>query len=612
MSKEKISEIQELNSDASQGDNKVHVLKTLKVHLHGCKRPIFFTWLLVALEVVCEILIPYLFQWLTDSFDVPNGMPINMDRIWMFGGIMISLAVVSCTCGIVAGFFSSIASSRFGRNVRKALYYKVQEFSFANIDKFSTGSLITRMTTDVSNLQGSLQMVLRTVVRAPLMMIFALIMSAIASWQLSMVFIPVLIFLIIILFGVALIVHPTFVKVFKAYDDLNSSVQENLKGIRVVKSYTREDFETEKFGKVSYFIYRTFLRAERILALNSPAMQLSSYTCLLVFAYFGSKLVIASGNSLVNGFSTGELASMFAYVSQILISLMMISMVFVMIIISRNSAERISEVFIEVPTIVSKENAIKEIKNGDIDFEDVSFKYSEQASKDVLSRVSVHIPTGSTVGIIGATGSSKSSFINLIARLYDANSGSVKVAGVDVRDYDLVALRDAVSVVLQKNVLFTGTIRSNLLWGNENATEEEIKKAAKLACADEFIEKFPLKYDHPIEEGGSNVSGGQKQRLCIARALLKNPKILILDDSTSAVDTHTDSIIRHSFKYEIPNVTKLIVSQRILSIKDSDIIIVLEDGKVTAQGNHEELLKSSAFYKELYETQLGGGDFDAA
>ena len=606
----KLVEVEKRNQETIESLKKIHPIRILKTYMSGFWYAVAITWAFVLIEVVCEILIPYISQWLMDSLS--NYGEIDLGRVWMFGSIMISLAVVSTTFGILAGYFASIASSGFGKNVRKAMYYKVQDFSFANIDKFSTASLVTRMTTDVTNLQNSIQMIIRTVIRAPFMMIFALIMSAVASWQLSLIFIPVLIFLTIVLFGVALIVHPTFVRVFNAYDDLNASVQENLKGIRVVKSFTREDFEKEKFGKISYFIYRTFLRAERILAFNNPAMQISSYVCLLVIAFFGAQAIIESNGARNGGLSTGELASMFMYVILILNSLMMISLAFVMIIISRNSAERISQVLIEVPSISNKENPVMKVNDGTIDFANVKFKYFEDANKYVLNDINIHIPSGSTVGIIGATGSSKSSLVSLIARLYDVSEGEVKVAGVNVKDYDLVTLRDAVSVVLQKNVLFSGTIKSNLLWGNENATEEEMKKAAKLACADEFIEKLPLKYDSPIEEGGTNVSGGQRQRLCIARALLKSPKILILDDSTSAVDTHTDALIRHSFQKEIPDVTKLIVAQRILSIKDCDLILVMDDGKIIAQGNHDSLLESSPVYKELYETQLGGGDFDAA
>ena len=411
------------------------------------------------------------------------------------------------------------------------------------------------------------------------------------------------------MFFVSIKVHPTFVKVFNAYDDLNASVQENLTGIRVVKSFGREQFENEKFGRVSYFIYKTFLHAERILAVNSPFMQLSVYACMLIISYFGASLIVASGNA-PTGFNTGSLTSLISYVMQILMALNFVSMVFVMVIIARNSAERITEVINEKPDLASKENALTEVKDGSVDFDHVHFRYSDKASKDVLNDINLHIPSGATVGIIGATGSSKSTLVSLIARLYDASSGTVKVGGVDVKDYDLPTLRDAVAVVLQKNVLFTGTIRSNLLWGKEDATDEEIKHACHLACADEFIEKFPQKYDSPIVEGGTNVSGGQKQRLCIARALLKSPKILILDDSTSAVDTKTDSMIRESFKNEIPDVTKFIIAQRVLSIKDCDIILLLDDGKIIAQGTNDELMESSPVYREIYETQLGGGDFD--
>ena len=585
---------------------KRHILKTLSLYMKGGWAQVYAAWAFVFLEVICEVLIPFLSQFLVDSLHGGQDSAL----VWGYAIGMVALALVSCTCGIVAGLFAATAAARFGRNVRKGMYYKIQEFSFKNIDKFSTPSLVTRLTTDVTNVQNSWQAILRIMVRAPFMLILALILAAIKSWQLSLVFLAVVPFLAFVLFGVALKVHPTFVKVFNAYDDLNASVQENLQGIRVVKSFAREDFEKEKFGKVSYFIYKTFVFGERMIALNGPAMQLSVYACILVVSYFGARMIISTNDT--GYFTTGSLASLFAYIMQILGSLMMVSMAFVMVIIARNSAERIVDVLQEVPDLASPENPIMEIENGAVDFEHVNFRYNESSERLVLADVDVHIPSGATVGVIGATGSSKSSFVSLIARLYDASSGEVKVGGHNVKEFDLAALRDAVAVVLQKNVLFTGTIRSNLLWGNPNATEEDIKKAAKLACADEFIENFPQKYDSPIDQGGTNVSGGQRQRLCIARALLKNPKILILDDSTSAVDTATDAKIRAAFKNEIPNVTKFIVAQRILSIRDCDTILVLDGGKIVAQGNNDELMKTSEVYREIYETQVGGGDFDAA
>ena len=454
-----------------------------------------------------------------------------------------------------------------------------------------------------------MQAILRTVVRAPMMLIFAFTMAMIKEWRLGLIFLALVPFLGTILLSITKAVHPTFVRVFEDYDKLNASVQENLNGIRVVKSFGREDFENEKFGKVSNLIYRGFLHAERILAFNSPALQFSVYAAMLLISWLGARLIVESGN-VDPGFTTGKLTSMFAYVMQILNSLNMVSMAFVMITISRNSAERIEEVLTEVPTIQEPANPIMEVPNGQIDFNHVSFRYHESATKDVLHDIDLHFPSGSTIGIMGATGSSKSTLVSLLARLYDVSGGSVCVGGHDVREYNIKVLRDSVSYALQKNVLFNGTIRSNLLWGNENASEEELINATRLACADEFISKMPKGLDSPIEEGGTNVSGGQRQRLCIARALLKNPRVLVLDDSTSAVDTHTDSLIRERLKTLLPDVTKVIVSQRVLSIKDCDYILLLDDGKVLALGSHEQLMKSSEAYQELVETQLGGGDFD--
>lgn len=590
----------------------MHIFKTLLTYMKGYWKYVFLAWVCVAIEVVCEVLIPFVSQYVINIIqpEPPAVMTVNdVPGLLMYCGIMVAMAIVSCLGGILAGYFAAIASSNFGRKLRQAMYYNIQNFSFSNIDKFSTASLITRLTTDCTNVTFSVQAIVRMVVRAPFMMVFAVIMAAVTSWQLSLVFLGAIPVLGFVLFFISIKVHPTFVKVFNAYDDLNASVQENLTGIRVVKSFGREQFENEKFGRISYFIYKTFLHAERILAVNSPFMQLSVYTCMLIISYFGATMIVATGNA-PTGFNTGSLTSLISYVMQILMALSFVSMVFVMVTIARNSAERITEVIMEKPDLTSKENALTEVKDGSVDFDHVHFRYSSKASKDVLNDINLHIPSGATVGIIGATGSSKSTLVSLIARLYDATSGTVKVGGVDVRDYDLPTLRNAVAVVLQKNVLFTGTIRSNLLWGKEDATDEEIKHACHLACADEFIEKFPQKYDSPIVEGGTNVSGGQKQRLCIARALLKSPKILILDDSTSAVDTKTDSMIRESFKNEIPDVTKFIIAQRVLSIKDCDIILLLDDGKIIAQGTNDELMENSPVYREIYETQLGGGDFD--
>ncbi len=620
-----IEAIEERDEEEIQRLRKIGVFKTMKQYMKGYWSGAILAWLFVAVEVVCEILIP----WIAGQYLIPLVNPsaeviinegfsnagqyvsAHLPQLFLYVGLMAGLAVVSCTGGIVAGFFAAKAAAGFGKNLRQAMYYRVQEFSFANIDRFSTASLVTRMTTDVTNVQNCVQTILRMVIRAPMMLVFALVMASLVSWQIALVYLAILPFLSLILFGIVIKVHPVFVRVFNAYDDLNSSVQENLQGIRVVKSYTRENFEKEKFGRVSYFIYRTFVRAERLIALNSPAMQLSIYTCMIVISYFGARMVVASGNA-PDGFNTGSLTSLFSYTMRILVSLQFLSMGFVMITIARNSAERITEVLREEPDLTNPENPVFEVKDGAVDFENVCFRYYKNASKDVLHDINVHVPSGATVGILGVTGSSKSSFVSMIARLYDVDSGSVKVGGVDVRNYDIASLREKVAVVLQKNVLFSGTIRSNLLWGNPDATQEDLERAARSACADEFISKMALGYDSPVEQGGTNFSGGQRQRLCIARALLKNPKILILDDSTSAVDTHTDSLIRKAFATEIPDVTKFIVAQRILSIKDCDLILLLDDGKILAKGTNDELMASSPVYREIYETQMGGGDFDAA
>ena len=598
------------NEESIKRSKTLHIYRSLAKYLNGYWLDVILAWVFVACEVVCEVLVPFFSQNLVDALSVGSSNDIEMSTIWTYALIMMGMAVASCLFGILAGWVAARAAAGFGKNLRKAMYYHIQDYSFSNIDKFSTASLVTRLTTDVTNIQFSVQMILRMVVRAPMMMVVAFAMACVKSWQLSMIILAILPFLGAVLFSISRVVHPVFVRVFNAYDDLNAEVQENLNGIRVVKSFGREAFEGEKFGSISYFIYRNFIRAEKVLAFNNPAMQIAIYGAMLLVSYFGAMFIKESANDPSLGFTTGALTSLLSYIMMILNGLMMVSMAFVMVTISKNSAERVTEVIVEQPDIASKENAIKEVKDGSVDFCHVSFRYSASAEKDTLHDIDLHIPSGSTVGVIGVTGSAKSTLISLIARLYDASEGEVKVGGVNVKDYDLVSLRDAVSVVLQKNVLFSGTIKSNLLWGNENATDEQIQKAAHLACADEFINTFPLGYDSPIDEGGTNVSGGQKQRLCIARALLKNPKILILDDSTSAVDTHTDSVIRQSFKKEIPEVTKFIIAQRILSIKDCDIILLMDDGKILAKGTNDELMKNSPVYREIYETQMGGGDFD--
>lgn len=608
----RLEEVNRRNQEEIERLKQVHIVRSLSRYVKGYWGHVILTWALCAIEVVCEILIPFLSQYLINYL---NGTHNNVwdSNIALTGGVMVGLAAISCTAGIIAGFATSKAAAGFGKNLRQAMYYHIQDFSFSNIDKFSTASLVTRLTTDVSNVQYAVWMILRLVVRAPMMLLFAFVLAAITNWQLSMVFVAIVPLLSLVLFIISTITHPTFVKVFNAYDDLNASVEENLNGIRVVKSFGREDFEKEKFGHVSYFIYKNFVKAEKNLAFNDPAMQFAIYTCMLVLSFFGARLIVESGNGVLNpfGFSLGKLTSFLTYIMQILNALMMASMAFVMVVISRNAAERIAEVIIEQPNLVSKPDAIATVPNGEVIFDNVSFKYDKEGSKNVLDHLSFSIPSGSVVGIIGATGSSKTSLVNLIARLYDVSEGSVRVGGHDVRDYDLQSLRDSVAVVLQKNVLFTGTIRSNLLWGKPDASQAELEHAAHIACADEFIARLPGQYDAKIDQGGTNVSGGQRQRLCIARALLKTPKILILDDSTSAVDTHTDTLIRSAFRTEIPDVTKIIVAQRILSIKGADIILVLDEGKIIARGTNDELMRDSPVYRELYETQLGGGDFDA-
>ena len=557
--------------------------------------PIFVTC-----EVIMEVIIPWLMAYIIDE----GINKSDMNAVLKYGIILVVLTLVSLLFGALSGSFAASASAGFAKNVRRKMYYKVQDYSFANIDKFSSASLVTRMTTDVTNVQNAYQMIVRIAVRAPVMLIFALFMSISINARLSLIFLLTLPILGVGLFYIASRAHPIFEFVFKTYDKLNNVVQENLRGIRVVKSFVREEYEDAKFKSVSQVIYEKFTKAEKLLAFNAPLMQFCAYMSMLLISWFGAQLIVTTHETSM---TTGQLTSLFTYTMQTLMSLMMLSMVFVMIIISRASAERINEVLIEEPTIKNKENAVTKIKDGSIEFTNVNFAYK---SKNVLKNINLKIESGETVGIIGGTGSSKTSLVQLIPRLYDISSGSLKVGGIEVSDYDIESLRNEVAMVLQKNVLFSGTIKENLRWGNLNATDEDIVRVCKLAQADGFIESFPDKYDTYIEQDGTNVSGGQKQRLCIARALLKNPKILILDDSTSAVDTKTDALIRRAFKNEIPNTTKIIIAQRISSVQDADKIIVMNNGYIDAIGTHEELLKNNDIYKEVYNSQVKGGAED--
>lgn len=557
-------------------------------------------------EVVMEVLIPFLMSRLID-----NGIDAgNISYVIKIGMILLGCAIVSMIFGGLAGKFAAEASAGFTANLRQDMYYRVQGFSFQNIDKFSTASLVTRMTTDVTNVQMAYQMIIRTAVRSPLMLTFALIAAFRIDSRLAFIFVAVLPFLAVGLYMIIVHVHPIFEKVFRTYDKLNLVVEENLRGIRVVKSFTREDYEVDKFNGISENIYRYFVRAEQLIAFNMPLMQGAIYTSMLLLCWLGARAIVACGGDAATGLSTGEFMSLFSYTMQILMSLMMLSIVFVMIIISRASAERICEVLTEESTMQNPEDPVREVRDGSIEFDDVVFSYREEASRPVLDHVSISIESGQTIGILGGTGSSKSSLVQLIPRLYDVTRGSVRVGGVDVRQYDIQSLRDAVSMVLQKNVLFSGTIRDNLRWGDPDATDEEMKRACALAHADEFIEAFPDGYDTWIEQGGSNVSGGQKQRLCIARALLKKPRILILDDSTSAVDMKTDASIREAFAQEIPDTTKIIIAQRVASVQDADRIIVMDGGRIAQLGTHEELLAQEGIYKEVYESQISEKEED--
>ena len=579
------------------------MIKKLASQIKEYKKTAAVTPVLVLLEVVMEILIPLIMAELIDN-GIDGG---SMPQIIKYGIMLIVEAVLALIFGIAAGRTAAVASAGFAKNLRGAMYDHVQEFSFANIDKFSTASIVTRLTTDVTNVQMAFQMCIRIAARAPGMLIFALIASFGIDAQLSLVFLGVLPILGIGLYILIRAVYPIFNRVFKTYDKLNNVVQENLYGIRVVKSYNRQDHEVEKFKKTSGKIYQDFSKAEKIMAFNMPLMQFCMYLSMILISWFGARAIVASGNDAAIGLSTGELISLITYIIQILMSLLMISMIFVMLTMARASGDRIAELLDEESNLHDPENPVYDVKDGSIDFDNVHFSYGKSKNKEVLNDINLHIKSGQTVGIIGATGSAKSSLVQLIPRLYDVTSGSLKVGGTDVKDYHIESLRNQVSMVLQKNTLFSGTIAENLRWGNENATDEELRHACKLACADEFIDKFEDGYETYIEQGGSNVSGGQKQRLCIARALLKKPKILILDDSTSAVDMKTDAMIRQAFSTEIPDTTKIIIAQRIASVQDADQIVVLDDGKIADVGNHQQLMKNSEIYREVYESQNKGG-----
>ena len=557
-------------------------------------------------EVAMEVTIPLVMADLYD-YGIAVG---NMTVVWQKALQLLICAIVSLMFGVMSANYASKAATGFARNLRHDMYYRVQDFSFSNIDKFSSASIVTRLTSDVANIQMAFQMMIRMAIRCPMMLILAMVSSIRISPKLSTVYFIAIPILAAVLLGIVPLVFKIFDRVFKTYDRLNTVVQENVHGIRVVKSFVREDKEVSKFKTISGSIYDDFCKAEHILALNAPVMQICVYACILTISWVGAKMVVASGNNAALGLTTGELSSMFTYTTQILSSLMMLSMVFVMVIMSQAPLRRCYEILQEEPNLTSPENAVEEVPDGSIDFENVSFRYSQKAKRPALQDVNLHIPSGATVGILGSTGSSKSTLVQLIPRLYDVTEGSVKVGGIDVKDYDLEVLRDNVAMVLQKNTLFSGSIKENLRWGNANATDEELVHACKLACADEFITGFPKGYDTHIEQGGSNVSGGQKQRLCIARAILRRPKVLILDDSTSAVDTATDAKIRGALKTALPGATKLIIAQRITSVMDADMILVLDDGRVVGQGTHAQLMESCEIYREVYESQQEGVSID--
>lgn len=569
------------------------MIKRLLKSVREFKKDALLTPFFVVLEVVMEVIIPLVMALLIDKGI--DGQ--DMAAIWKYGIILVLCAMLALVFGAAAGTFAARASTGFARNLRHDMYYNVQNFSFSNIDKFSTGSIVTRLTTDVTNVQNAFQMCTRIAVRCPVMLVFALFMAMRINSRMALVFLAVLPILAIGMGILMKVVDPVFERAFKIYDRMNTVVQENVRGIRVVKTYVREDHETEKFEGVSGMLYRTFSKAQKTMAGVMPLMQFCMYACMLLISWFGARLIV------VGSMTTGELTSMFSYAMQILMSLMMVAMVFVMITMAKASAERVAEILDEQPDLHNPANPIHEVKDGAIEFDDVSFSYKGDERKLALKNVNLHIKAGQTVGILGGTGSAKSTLVQLIPRLYDTTHGTVKVGGVDVRDYDIEALRDQVAMVLQKNVLFSGTIKENLRWGDENASDEELERVCRLAQADEFIQQMPDKYDTHIEQGGSNVSGGQKQRLCIARALLKKPKILILDDSTSAVDTKTDALIRKAFAEEIPDTTKIIIAQRVSSVQDADQIVILDGGTVQAVGTHDELLAANTIYQEIYNQQ---------
>lgn len=582
------------------------IKKLLKV-VREYKKEALLTPFFVMLEVVMEVCIPLVMGMLID-YGFPEGQNIvNVNAIYKYGGILIACAILALIFGILSGKFAAKAGAGFGKNLRHDLYYKVQEFSFKNVDKFSSASLVTRLTTDVTNVQQIFQAVIRVAIRTPLMFIFSFVMGFRISSRLSIIFLVLIPVIAIALYFLMNKIHPIMTSVFNRYDDLNNVVEENVRGIRVVKSFANEEYEKKKFETVSNDIYEKFSKAERYMALNMPVMQIGIYSCILLVSWFGAKVIVSSGATEL---TTGGLQSLITYGIQLLSSLMMLSFMFVMAVVSKTSVERVIEVLDEEPDLKNPKKPIFKVKDGSVEFKNVGFSYVNDENKECLKNINLRIKSGETIGIIGGTGTGKSSLVNLIPRLYDATSGEVKVGGVNVKDYDIETLRNAVAVVLQKNVLFSGTIAENIRWGNKDASDEEVERVCKLAQADEFVKSFPEKYNTYIEQGGTNVSGGQKQRLCIARALLKKPKILILDDSTSAVDTKTDSLIRKAFKEEIPNTTKFIIAQRISSVEDADKIIVMENGMVNGFGTHEELLKNNKIYKEVYESQTKGADTD--
>ena len=586
------------------------MLKTLWKQVGEYKRDSFLTPVFMLCEVIFETLIPYFMGLIINELSVKDREPV-LSTVFLYGGIMLILAAGGLWSGIMGGKYGASASTGFAKNLRKAMYRNIQTFSFSNIDRFSTASLVTRMTTDVSNVQNAYQMILRICMRAPSSLIVASIMAISISARLSSIYLLAFVFLLLVFLFITRNAMALFMEAFPKYDKLNESVQENVTAIRVVKGFVREKHENIKFTKASRAIYDIFVKAETIVVTNMPAMMIAIYTSMMLISWFGAKMIVAQ-IGLPDGFSIGNLSQLLAYCMQILMSMMMLAMIFVMVTMSSASAKRIVEVLNEETDIRNPENPVMEVKDGSIVFEDVIFRYNENSESPVLADINLSIRSGEAIGIIGGTGSSKSTIVNLISRFYDVNSGSVSVGGIDVRKYDLTVLRDSVAVVLQKNVLFSGTIIENLRWGKKDATPEECREACRIACADEFVESFPDGYDSRVEQGGTNLSGGQKQRLCIARALLKKPKVLILDDSTSAVDTATDAIIRKSLREFMPDMTKIIIAQRVSSVQDMDRIIVMDKGRIDAIGTHEELLKTNDIYKEVYESQTkDGGDFDS-